>query len=110
LRTAPAIHLAAWLQRPQGLRSRMHCATDTGSAGHGARSSLTSATHSRRSRGVIALVSTPGKTTSFGSGSACPVAPPLAAELLALESRQPVATTPMRLTSARKPFRKAQVH
>ena len=40
----------------------MHWATDTGVLGHGASVVPTTDDHSRRSRGVIALTSTPGNT------------------------------------------------
>ena len=66
-RTAWAIHLAACAHGVHGRFSFTHCARDTGTLGHGANRSFTSELNSRRSRGVIALVSTPGRVTSRGS-------------------------------------------
>ena len=72
-RTTRAIHLAAWAHAPHVRLSRTQVATDTGTSGHGACSDETSELHVRRSRGVIGLVSTPGRTTSFTSTAALAV-------------------------------------
>jgi hypothetical protein len=47
----------------------MHCAIETGTSEHGAMSSVTRAVHSRFSRGMSELVSTPESVIS-GSGAA----------------------------------------
>jgi hypothetical protein len=73
---------------PQGRFSCRHVATETGTFGHGVRSSDTSALHSWRSRAVIALVSTPGSTISFGGALTLAEALGWLPALLALESRQ----------------------
>src|SRR5580700_6128464 len=87
-RTARAIQRAACRQPPQTRFSRTHWAIDTGTEGQGAMSSPTRKLHARRSRGVIGLVSTPGRLIS---GSAAGAADPLAlapGPVFAVESRQ----------------------
>ena len=84
-RTAWAIHFAAMVQALHARFSRTHWAMETGTLGQGASRSLTRELYSCRSRGVMALVSTPGSVTSFTSGTC---AEPVGSGMLALESRQ----------------------
>src|ERR1700722_19009049 len=59
-RTRWAMALAAWAHWVQARFSSTQVASDTGTLGQGANSSVTSELNSWRSRGVMALVSTPG--------------------------------------------------
>ncbi len=90
----------------------MHWATDTGVLGQGASVVPTTEDHSRRSRGVMALTSTPGSTRVSSAEDVLDDGGAAAAPLLALESRQPgepaSATASMRELTSWLAFSKAR--